>query len=218
MPLSPDEVLFAYRAGWFPMAKSREGPIVWLDPDPRAVVPLEAFHCPSRLAQTVRAGKFRVTTDLAFEGVIDGCARPDTWISAEVRAAYVALHLAGHAHSIECWKGDRLAGGLYGVLVGGAFMAESKFHVERDASKVALVALVLHLRRIGAVLCDVQFVTPHLAQFGIVEIPRAEYRRRLGLAVDLKVTWGKPGPVAMPGARRKRRRAGPGGTRVEPEL
>lgn len=202
MPLSPEEVLSAYRAGWFPMAKSREGPIVWLEPDPRAILPVDAFHCPARLAQTVRAGKFRVTTDLAFERVIDGCARPETWISAEVRAAYVALHRSGHAHSIECWKGDRLAGGLYGVLVGGAFMAESKFHVERDASKVALVAMILHMKRIGAVLCDVQFVTPHLAQFGVVEIPRAEYRRRLALAVDSKVEWGKPGPIALPTSRR----------------
>ncbi|KAF0246531.1 MAG: leucyl/phenylalanyl-tRNA--protein [Planctomycetota bacterium] len=193
MRLAPELVLNAYRQGIFPMATSRDGPLVWLSPDPRAVLPLDGFHCPKRLRQTVGAGKFRVTTDLAFEGVIDGCARPETWISAEVREAYVGLHRLGHAHSIECWRGDRLAGGLYGVHIGGAFMAESKFHRDRDASKVALVSLVAHLGKIGVTLCDVQFVTPHLAKFGIVDIPRDEYIRRLAKSVNRPVDWGKPG-------------------------
>lgn len=191
MRLSPELVLAAYRAGIFPMATKRDGPLVWLEPDPRAILPLDGFNVAKRLAQTVKAKKFRVSSDEDFEGVIDGCARPETWISAEVREAYVGLHRQGRAHSIECWKGDRLAGGLYGVLVGGAFMAESMFHRDRDASKVALVALMARLRRIGAVLCDVQFVTPHLARFGAREIPREEYRRRLALAVDLAVDWGR---------------------------
>ncbi len=177
------------------MAKSREGPLVWLSPDPRAVIPLDRFHCPRRLAQTVKSGRFRVTTDLAFEKVIDGCARPDTWISAEVREAYIGLYRQGHAHSIECWKGDRLAGGLYGVHIGGAFMAESKFHRDRDASKVALVAMVARLKKIGVTLCDVQFLTPHLEQFGTVEIPRQEYLLLLSAAVRRPIPWGSPGPA-----------------------
>jgi leucyl/phenylalanyl-tRNA--protein transferase len=180
------------------MAESRDGPVFWLSPDPRAVLPLDRFHVPRRLAQTIRARKFRVTTDLAFERVVDGCARPQTWISAEIRAAYVELHRRGVAHSIECWKGDRLAGGLYGVHLGGAFMAESKFHVERDASKVALAALVEHLRRIGATLCDLQFLTPHLLRFGAEEIPRAEYLRRLAAALEVRASWGPPGDPASP--------------------
>ncbi|MEK7466059.1 MAG: leucyl/phenylalanyl-tRNA--protein transferase [Planctomycetota bacterium] len=195
MKLTPELVLHAYRQGIFPMAKSREGPLVWLSPDPRAVIPLDRFHCPRRLAQTVKSGRFRVTTDLAFEKVIDGCARPDTWISAEVREAYIGLYRQGHAHSIECWKGDRLAGGLYGVHIGGAFMAESKFHRDRDASKVALVAMVARLKKIGVTLCDVQFLTPHLEQFGTVEIPRQEYLLLLSAAVRRPIPWGSPGPA-----------------------
>jgi leucyl/phenylalanyl-tRNA---protein transferase len=190
MKLTPELVLATYRQGIFPMATSRHGPLVWLSPDPRAVIPLDRFHCPRRLAQTVKSGKFRVTTDEAFERVIDGCARPDTWISAEVREAYVELHRRGHCHSIECWKGERLAGGLYGVHIGGAFMAESKFHSDRDASKVALVALVRHLRKIGVTLCDVQFVTPHLARFGVVEIARETYLEILKEAQASSASWG----------------------------
>lgn len=209
MSLSPEQILVAYRRGWFPMARSREGPIVWLEPDPRAVLPLESFHCPRRLAQTVGSGKFRITTDVAYEAVIDGCARPDTWISAEVRQAYVALHRLGHAHSIECWSGETLAGGLYGVLIGGAFMAESKFHKDRDASKVALAELVAHLRRIHASLLDVQFQTPHLQQFGVVEIPGEEYKRRLAAAVELSAAWGAAGPLAPETRRRRRRKRRP---------
>lgn len=195
MRLTPELVLAAYRQGIFPMAESREGPLVWLSPDPRAILPLDRFHCPRRLAQTVKSGKFRVTSDLAFEGVIDGCARPETWISAEVREAYVGLFRQGHAHSVECWKGDRLAGGLYGVHIGAAFMAESKFHRDRDASKVALVAMVAHLRRIGVTLCDVQFVTPHLERFGAVEISREDYLARLAAAAARKTAWGPPGQL-----------------------
>ena len=209
MRLTPELVFSAYREGIFPMAKSREGPIVWLSPDPRAVLPLDRFHCPKRLAQTVKSRRYRVTTDLAFEGVIDGCARPETWISAEVREAYVGLHRQGHAHSIECWSGDRLAGGLYGVQIGGAFMAESKFHRDRDASKVALAELVAHLRRIGATLLDVQFLTPHLAQFGVVEIPREDYLCRLAATVNSGSKWGAAGPLAPETRRRKRRRKRP---------
>lgn len=198
MALSAAQILKAYRLGIFPMAEGRKGRLFWLSPDPRTILPLEAFHVPRRLAGTIRSKKFRVTTDLAFEEVIDGCARPDTWISAEVREAYVALHRMGIAHSVECWKGDKLAGGLYGVHIGGAFMAESKFHIERDASKVALAALVAHLNRIGVVLCDVQFLTSHLARFGAVEIPRNTYLDRLAAALELDRNWGPAGNLGTP--------------------
>jgi leucyl/phenylalanyl-tRNA--protein transferase len=194
--LSAEIVVAGYRRGMFPMAESRDGPIFWLSPDPRAVLPLDAFHCPRRLAQTLRSGKFRATTDAAFEAVIDGCAdRPDTWISAEVREAYVDLARRGVAHSVEVWEGRTLAGGTYGVHLGGAFMAESKFHARRDASKAALAALVGVLRGIGVTLLDVQFVTPHLARFGVVEIPRREYLRRLEAVVGRHVPWPTAGPI-----------------------
>ncbi|NUN49122.1 MAG: leucyl/phenylalanyl-tRNA--protein transferase [Candidatus Brocadiae bacterium] len=195
MSLTAAEIVIACSAGVFPMAEDRNGPLVWLSPDPRSILPLEQFHVPRRLAQTLRSGRFRFTTDLAFETVIDGCARPDTWISPEIRAAYVDLHRRGIAHSVEAWQGDALAGGLYGVHLGAAFMAESMFHAARDASKAALVALVRHLRRIGVTLCDTQFLTPHLAQFGALEIPRADYLARLRPALELPAPWGPPGPL-----------------------
>ena len=193
MELTPDLLIEAYRMGIFPMADDRVGALYWFRPDPRAVLPLDAFHVPQTLAKLVRRGPFTVTTDRAFARVIHACAdRAATWISDEIIAAYTALHRQGHAHSIECWRGGRLAGGLYGVALGGAFFGESMFHRERDASKVALVHLVRCLRRGGYVLLDTQYVTPHLARFGVVEIPRAEYERRLARALAVPASWPAP--------------------------
>jgi leucyl/phenylalanyl-tRNA---protein transferase len=180
-----DLLLGAYASGWFPMADD-EGAIAWYSPDPRGILPLEAFHAPSRLQRVVRQQRFRIEVDRAFARVIRACAEAErepggggTWISDEIIESYCALHELGHAHSIEAWDGDRLVGGLYGVALGGAFFGESMFHQATDASKVALVALVDRLRSRGFTLLDTQWVTDHLHQFGAIEIPRHEYLRRL---------------------------------------
>jgi leucyl/phenylalanyl-tRNA--protein transferase len=188
--LDPAVVLRAYREGAFPMALEA-GEIGWFSPSPRGVLPLEGFHVPARLARVVRSGRYEIAVDRAFEDVIRACAErraEGTWISPEIVDCYVALHRLGIAHSVEAWRGDRLAGGLYGVHLGGAFFGESMFHRERDASKVALVALVDRLQRRGFRLLDTQWVTTHLEQFGAVEIPRTEYLRRLkqALAIDCR--------------------------------
>jgi leucyl/phenylalanyl-tRNA---protein transferase len=184
--LTVELLVRAYASGVFPMADSRTGPIHWYAPDPRAVIPLDSFHVPRSLRQTVRRGAFEVRLNEDFEGVMRACAeRPDTWISEEIVAAYCQLHALGFAHSVETWRDGRPAGGLYGVALGGAFFGESMFSRETDASKVALVALVERLRDRGFVLLDTQFVTPHLARFGAVEIARAEYERRLARAIRL---------------------------------
>lgn len=179
--LAPGLVLDAYRHGIFPWYGAGD-PVLWWSPDPRGILPLEAVHVSRRLARTLQGGRFRVTRDLAFGQVIRACDadRPDgSWIHADMVACYEALHAAGHAHSLEVWQGDELAGGIYGVAFGGGFAAESMFHRVRDASKVALVSLTRHLRARGFTLLDVQFVTPHLAQFGCVEIPRDDYLTRV---------------------------------------
>jgi len=187
--LTPEILLRAYAVGIFPMGQSAEDRrLAWFDPDPRGILPLDRFHLPRRLARTMRTTHFTVTADIAFEAVIDECAsavlkRPTTWISGRLRAACVALHRMGFAHSIEIWNGDTLVGGLYGVALGGAFFGESMFSRARDASKIALVHLVARLRAGGFVLLDTQFATMHLMQFGTVEIPRAEYRSRLATAL-----------------------------------
>lgn len=193
--LTPDLLLAAYRAGAFPMADPDDGErIGWYAPDPRAVLPLDAFHVPKTLARTVRAGRFRVTADAAFERVMRACAAPapgreQTWISDEIVSTYTRLHDLGFAHSVECWDGERFAGGLYGVALGGVFFGESMVSRERDASKVALVWLVRRLRAGGFVLLDTQMSTPHLERFGVVEISRDEYERRLGNALAVRASW-----------------------------
>jgi leucyl/phenylalanyl-tRNA--protein transferase len=176
----------AYRGGIFPMAAPEHGIITWHRPDPRAIIPLDAFHLPRRLGRTMRSARFSVTFDRAFAAVMQGCAenRP-VWISADFRRLYGELHRQGKAHSVEVWHKDRLAGGLYGVHLGGAFFAESKFHRERDASKVAVAALVARLRERGFGLLEVQYLTEHLAQFGTVEVSDAEYVVRLKRALAL---------------------------------
>jgi leucyl/phenylalanyl-tRNA---protein transferase len=190
-----DLLLAAYASGWFPMADDR-GRLSWYSPDPRGVIPLDSFHVPARLARVVRAGKFRIVIDSVFEDVIRACARaerePDdsgTWISEEIVESYCTLHQLGHAHSVEAWSGERLAGGLYGVALGGAFFGESMFHEETDASKVALVALVERLRSRNFVLLDTQWVTEHLEQFGALEIPRSTYMQQLGASLRVKTAF-----------------------------
>jgi leucyl/phenylalanyl-tRNA--protein transferase len=184
--LDPELLLRAYAVGWFPMGTGRRGRIEWFSPDPRGILPLDNFRVSSRLARVVRQGRFDVRVDTDFEAVMRACARRDeTWITDDIVEAYVALHRAGLAHSVETWQGDALVGGLYGVALGGAFFGESMFHEVTDASKVALVALVTRMRERGYALLDTQWVTPHLAQFGGVEIPRAEYLIRLESALRL---------------------------------
>lgn len=186
-------LLNAYASGWFPMAVDHE--IHWFSPDPRGVVPLDKVHVPRRLARVVRGGEFRIEIDRAFVEVMRACAAdrdsddPGTWISDEIIASYTALHARGFAHSVEAWSGDRLAGGLYGVAIGGAFFGESMFHHETNASKVAFVALIERLRARGFTLLDTQWVTPHLEQFGAIEIARADYLRRLRASLRLNCSF-----------------------------
>jgi leucyl/phenylalanyl-tRNA--protein transferase len=186
MELTPELLDAAYREGFFPMPDER-GIIGWYRPDPRAVIPLDAFHVSHSLKQTLRKGRFDVTYDQAFAGVMRGCAnREPTWITPEFMRVYGELHRLGKAHSVEVWQESALVGGTYGVHLGGAFFAESKFHTVTDASKVALAKLVERLRERGFALLEVQWVTPHLAQFGAIEIPDREYIRRLRAALKLE--------------------------------
>ena len=187
LTLTPEGVLLAYRHGIFPMADERSGEVLWFRPDPRAIIPLDGFHVSLSLARTIKRATFEIRVDTDFESVMRGCAdRPEgTWISERFVEVYAALHQAGKAHSVEAWREGRLVGGTYGVALGGAFMAESMFHIETDASKVALAALVSRLRKQGFILLDVQYVTPHLESLGAVEIARREYERRLAEALRL---------------------------------
>jgi leucyl/phenylalanyl-tRNA--protein transferase len=172
----------AYRQGIFPMGDD-EG-INWYSPDPRAVFPLDAFHVPKTLAKTIRQGKFEVRVNTAFEDVLRGCAgREETWITQEIHEAYTGLFKLGLAHSVEAWQDGELAGGLYGVALGAAFMGESMFSRRTDASKVCLVFLVERLKQRGFTLLDSQFPTEHLLKFGQALIPRQTYLKQLGLAL-----------------------------------
>ena len=180
-------LLDAYRHGWFPMGRRGTDRIDWFSPDPRGVLPLTGFCVPDRLARTIRQGRFEVRVDTAFAEVIHACAeRDDTWISDTIVDAYDELHARGHAHSVEVWHDGRLAGGLYGVSLGGAFFGESMFHKSTDASKVALHALIERLRARAFRLLDIQWVTPHLAQFGAISIRRREYLRLLAHALEVE--------------------------------
>lgn len=199
-PLTSDLLLRAYAMGIFPMARSRtDQRLYWIDPDQRGILPLETFHLPRSLRKTLRRGAFDIRVDTAFERVMQSCAeatgdRPDTWINDEIVRLFVELHHLGMAHSVETWREDRLVGGLYGLSLGSAFFGESMFSRETDASKVALVDLVARLKRAGYRLLDTQFVTEHLSRFGAQEIPRHQYLKLLGAAVDVPAVFPR-GPV-----------------------
>ena len=201
--LTPGILLEAYAAGIFPMSESRDDPgIFWVDPARRGVLPLGGFHISRSLARRMRRGGYTVTLDHDFAGVVDACAnRSETWINAEIRRLYVALHGMGHAHSLEVWSGDTLAGAVYGVALAGAFFGESMVSPRTDGSKLALAHLVDHLRRCGFVLFDTQFLTRHLETLGAVEITRAEYRSCLAEALqapaDIRRYPLDPDPVAV---------------------
>ncbi|MCE5269415.1 MAG: leucyl/phenylalanyl-tRNA--protein transferase [Planctomycetaceae bacterium] len=193
--LSPEWLLDAYRHGIFPWPITDfDAPLAWWSPDPRAVIEFDRFHVSRRLRRTCRSDRFEVTHDVDFRNVIRGCAMAPgrighTWLTPEMIDAYIHLHELGFAHSVEVWHQHELAGGVYGVSIGGLFAAESKFHRVRDASKVALVHLIEHLQRRGFTLVDIQQLTPHTARLGAVAIPRAEYLTRLAAAVELQVTF-----------------------------
>lgn len=189
--ISPSLLVAAYEAGYFPMAMD-DGAIRWFSPDPRGILPLDAFHAPRRLLRVVRSGRFDVTVNRAYREVMEACAADrdeGTWISDEIIESYDALHKAGLAHSVEVWAGSELAGGLYGVSLRGAFFGESMFHRAADASKVALWALVERLRERGFRLLDTQWLTPFLASLGAVEIPREAYLQRLQAALRTNASF-----------------------------
>jgi len=193
--LSPELLLDAYRHGIFPWPADEEGPLPWCSPDPRSLLPLDGLQVSRRLQRTVRSGKFRVTSDHAFEAVLEGCAtgpgrEGGTWLTGKMQEAYCTMHQLGHAHSVETWFDGELAGGTYGITIGGLFAAESMFYRVRDASKVALVHLVEHLNRRGYAMLDVQQWTPHTGRLGAIELSRDEYLERLVSAVELPVTFG----------------------------
>lgn len=188
MIITPQMLLNAYCQGIFPMADADDGKIYWYDPDPRAILPLDAFHVSRSLRRTIRKGKFEIRIDTEFRRVMELCAEPapdrdQTWISPEIIDLFYALHKHNFAHSVETWLDGVLVGGLYGVTVGGLFAGESMFSRATDSSKVALVYLVEHLQRRNFLLLDVQFVTNHLRRFGVIEISRQEYHQRLAEAL-----------------------------------
>jgi len=182
-------VLRAYTAGIFPMGHD-DGIIRWYSPDPRCIIPLDGFHASKRLMRTIRQGKFEMRVNSDFPAVMKLCAERDsTWITEEILRVYTELHQHGFAHSVEAHKDGRIVGGLYGVSIGGAFMGESMFHSETDASKVCLVYLVERMKERGFVLLDSQYVTDHLSTFNAVNIPRQEYLERLKHALTLKCAF-----------------------------
>lgn len=193
-PIPPETLLLAYRSGIFPMAEARDDPeVMWIEPRMRAFIPLHAFRCSASLRKVIRQDRFRVTVDAAFDQVIRACAAPredndGCWISHRIEASYLALHRAGHAHSVECWRGDRLVGGLYGVAFDRVFCGESMFSRADNASKVGLAWLVALMRRAGYRVLDCQFMTRHLASMGAVEVPQMRY---------LEMVARAEGPPAM---------------------
>ncbi len=184
-----DLLLHGYRSGVFPMGME-DGEIGWFSPDPRTIIPLETFHVPHGLRRTLKKELFEIRLDVSFETVMRHCAQRDaTWINEEIIESYVKLHHQGFAHSVEAWRDGKLAGGLYGVSIGGAFFGESMFHVVTDASKVALHALVTRLRERGFSLLDTQWTTSHLERFGVLELPRKRYLERLRTAIRAGKTF-----------------------------
>ena len=198
--LSVPRLLLAYRSGIFPWT---DNPVTWWSPDPRAIFELDRFHVPESLARVIRNGVFKITIDRAFRKVVEACAEPApgrerTWISPNFVEAYTRLHKTGHAHSVECWQGAQLVGGIYGVSIGGLFAGESMFHRVSNASKAALYHLIQHLRRSGFVLFDIQSTTPITRQLGAISIPREEYLRRLAQAVTMNCAFREPMECVKP--------------------
>ncbi len=194
MNLTPELLLRGYAIGVFPMAEHRDdAEIFWVDPKRRGVLPLDNFHMSRSLRRRLRNCDFDITINTDFAGVLDGCAdRSETWINAEIREHYLALHSSGHAHSLEVHDRTELVGGVYGVAIGAAFFGESMFSRRTDASKIALAYLVDRLRLAGFTLFDTQFLTSHLASLGAVEIPRAEYHRQLERALRRSADFEMP--------------------------
>jgi len=184
--LSPERLLLAYRMGIYPWSNN---PVTWWSPDPRAIFDFDKFHIPRSLKRTLRRNVFVVTVNKAFRQVMLGCVRPQGWITPDFLVAYGRLHDLGFAHSIECWHNGELAGGLYGVAIGGFFSAESMFHRKSDASKVAVCHLIQRLKERGFVLCDIQMLSAVTRQLGGIEIPRSEYLQRLKAAVNLPCSF-----------------------------
>ena len=204
MPIDLDLLLQAYANGIFPMSDARDDPdTFWIEPEYRAILPLEGFRLSKSLAKTIRQGRFTVTVDTAFAQVIATCAesqddRRDTWINPDIEDSFRELHERGRAHSVECWADGRLVGGLYGLAMGRAFFGESMFSRRKDASKIALAWLIHRLRAGGFTLFDTQFLTLHLASLGAVEIPRSEYQIRLALAMSLNANFDPAGYHPLP--------------------
>lgn len=196
--LTPALLLRAYASGVFPMAEGASAAeVFWVDPHRRGVLPLDGLHVSRRLARSFLSDRSEIRIDSDFAGVLAGCAdRPETWINDEIRRLYVDLNRSGHAHSVEVWRGGALVGGLYGVALGGAFFGESMFSRQRDASKIALVALVARLRFGGFSLLDTQFVTDHLLRLGAAEISRAAYHGALAEALSRQADFHALAPEA----------------------
>jgi leucyl/phenylalanyl-tRNA--protein transferase len=192
--LTPEMMLSGYAQGIFPMAEARDSDeLHWVDPRRRGILPLDNFHISRSLAREIRGMNFTIRTDTAFSDVVRRCAaRPETWINAALDEVYRGLHDLGHAHSLEVWREGTLAGGVFGVTLGAAFFGESMFSTRTNASKIALAYLVDRLRRAGFTLFDTQFLTPHLASLGAIEISRAAYRARLAEALTRRADFTAP--------------------------
>jgi len=195
--LTPELLLHGYAIGIFPMAEHRDDPeIFWVDPRRRGVFPLNGFHISRSLARAMRRTDFRITINTAFTQTVEGCAdRADTWINEEIFTLYELLHQRGAAHSLEVWQGDDLVGGVYGVTLGAAFFGESMFSRQNNASKIALACLIDRLNRAGFTLFDTQFITPHLASLGAIEITRAAYHQKLEAAQRRPADFTAPAPA-----------------------
>lgn len=201
--ITPELIIRAYRAGIFPMAEDAEDEdLFWVSPEMRGIIPLDGFHLSTSLRKAIRKSGFVVKVDTDFDSIIDGCAEPDdgresTWINATIRSVYGELYRRGIVHTVEVWDGNELVGGLYGLAIGGAFFGESMFHRRTNASKMAMAHLVERLKAGGFVLLDTQFLTPHLASLGGVEIPREQYEERLAEALLVQgdwSAWDRPNP------------------------
>lgn len=197
--LNSEILLVAYANGFFPMPHPETDEICWFNPDPRAIIPLDGMHVSRSLRRSLRQRGFESSVNQDFRSVIEGCSqREETWISQEIKRAYSQLHDEGHAHSLEVWQNGRLVGGIYGVALGGAFFAESKFHRVTDASKAALYYLTQHLKRVGFELLEVQFLIPHLASLGAIEISAQVYKGLLESALKKQTNFNDYLPVPPP--------------------